>query len=149
MGKLEVGRMYFVASEKKFPKEKAMKFHDNMHVRLRNGVEIIGLPFLGGRPQLHNFGYWYDDGSYSANGENPYDIVEVLSKPPRLKVKDMELKVGMQLQLMTSYDTPFQFPVEVIAINRNMVWCHNSLKGDFFETLTELADCTLWEDNNG
>ena len=113
----------FEASEKKFPKEEAMediskKFHDNMHVKLRNGVEIMGLRMVDGKPRLTGIAIWWGNGRRDHSRETQVDIVEVLSTPPPLKVKDVELKAGMIVHVPSGGQRVY----EVIAIAENLVW---------------------------
>lgn len=83
-----------------------MKFHDNMHVRLRSGVEIVGLTLLsGGRPTSRGLGIWMADGLRYPRAESPSDIVEVLSSPPVVCGKDIEPKVGMRLRSFSNTST--------------------------------------------
>ena len=83
------------------------KFHDNMNVRLANGVEIKGLRLSpAGQPYLRaestkrpDLWHWNPDGTWHDLEEScPFNIVEVLSKPPRKYLKDMQVedfRVGM------------------------------------------------------
>jgi hypothetical protein len=83
------------------------KFHDGMHVRLANGVEIKGLSFTkNGCPVLDTLSkerprnlMWRENGAWHYGEEDcPFNIVEVLSKPPKGYLKDMrveDFKVGM------------------------------------------------------
>ena len=81
------------------------KFHQNMHVRLRNGVEIKGLRLDSAGdacldPSSSGTLYWTSDGRvYGQINETGLDIVEVLSEDPRRYLRDMkleDLKEGME-----------------------------------------------------
>lgn len=76
------------------------QFHQNMHVRLRNGVEIKNLPVSeSGYPNLDANIAWRKDGKWAFDPNSPMDIVEVLSEDPKRYLRDMkleDLKEGME-----------------------------------------------------
>jgi hypothetical protein len=124
--------------------ELSKKFHDGMHVRLRNGVEIKGV-------KTHHNGWWTAVGvNWDKNGQylnasvydrSYFDIVEVLSTPPKKLVKDVELKVGMKLlhPERARFSSPF---VTVDCIHKDYVW----LNGDGWIPLTmSKEDISDWE----
>jgi hypothetical protein len=81
------------------------KFHDDMWVKLRNGVEIKGLRLDSAGdacldPSSSGTIYWMPDGRiYGLINETDLDIVEVLSEAPKRYLHDMkleDLKEGME-----------------------------------------------------
>jgi hypothetical protein len=145
----------FEASEKRFPREKPMKFHKNMTVKLRCGAEIKGVGLSdAGYPKVGDW-TWGFDGAYFAHCKDARDIVEVLSKPETVKCVDVEPVVGM---LVTS--PGFLVPWEIKAVETARVAEPNRVRNRYHVLLTKVGnspslrvweDLTDWtvEDNNG
>jgi hypothetical protein len=139
-------QMRNICEGKKFPKERAMKYHKGMTVKLRGGAEIKGLGIdKYGNPSLGEW-LWANDGSYFTDGtKDARDIVEVLSKPEPVKCTETTPVVGM---LITS--PGFLVPWEIKAVEAVKVMARpNSLCGRYYVLLTKVGNnpsLRVWED---